>query len=302
MISADDLRVLLEVARRRRLTEAAKHLEVNHTTVSRHIARLEQAAGVRLFDRHTDGWTLTEAGEHLSVHAEAVEAALVAAAEELSASGHTVTGRVRVIAPDGLGTYVILPALGELLRQHPALVVEVVTANRHASLTPREFDVAITIERPQARAVDVHKLTDFTLAFYASPEYLETHAPVTVANDLYGHRLIWYVDEALEHSTFNLLFELLPHAQPQIQTNYLAGHIEAAAAGLGIAFLPTFIGDGQSMLRRLHHIESPVERSYWVSIPRDLKRLPRVRLVAGYLSTVIAERQIGHRVDIRSGH
>lgn len=296
MISADDLRVLLEVARRRRLTEAARHLEVNHTTVSRHISRLEQATGVRLFDRHTDGWTLTEAGEHLSVHAEAVEAALVSAQEELSATGHTVSGRVRVIAPDGLGTYVILPALGDLQQQHPTLVVEVVTANRHASLTPREFDVAITIQRPQARAVEVHKLTNFTLAFYASPQYLDTHPPVTAADDLYGHRLIWYVDEALEHSTYNLLYEVLPNAQPQIQTNYIPGQIEAAAAGLGIAFLPTFIGDSRSVLRRLHHIDAQVERSYWVSIPRDLRRLPRVRMVAGYLSKVIADSGIGHDV------
>ncbi|KWX21605.1 MULTISPECIES: LysR family transcriptional regulator [Mycolicibacterium] len=293
MISADDLRVFLEVARRRRLTEAAKHLQINHTTVSRHITRLEQAAGHRLFDRHVDGWSLTEAGTHLIEHAEAIDAALLAAQEECLTAGPSISGRVRVIAPDGFGTYMLLPGLGELRRQHPALVVEIVTANRHESLTPREFDLAVTIERPQARAVDVHKLTDFTLAFYASPEYLAAHSPITTVDDLYDHSLIWYVDDALEHSTFNLLYELLPRAQAQIQTNYIAGHIEAAAAGLGVAFLPTFIGDNSPQVRRLHQIDARVRRSYWMSVPRDLARLARVRLMATFVTKVIAAHKVG---------
>lgn len=292
MISADDLRVFLEVARRRRLTEAAKFLQISHTTVSRHISRLEQAAGNRLFDRHVDGWTLTEAGTHLIEHAETIDAALLAAQEECLSDGPSISGRVRVIAPDGFGTYLLLPGLDELRRQHPALIVEIVTANRHESLTPREFDLAVTIERPQARAVDVYKLTNFTLAFYASPTYLETHTPIVEVDDLYNQSLIWYVDNALEHSTFNLLYELLPRAQAQIQTNYIAGHIEAAAAGLGVAFLPTFIGDNTSGLRKLN-IHAKVERSYWMSVPRDLARLARVRLMSSYVAKIIADHKVG---------
>lgn len=293
MISADDLRVFLEVARRRRLTEAAKHLQISHTTVSRHISRLEQAAGTRLFDRHLDGWALTEAGTRLIEHAEVIDSALLAAQEDCLSDGPSISGRVRVIAPDGFGTYLLLPGLEELRRQHPALVVEIVTANRHESLTPREFDLAVTIERPQARAVDVYKLTDFTLAFYASPGYLETHTPIVDVDDLYDHSLIWYVDNALEHSTFNLLYELLPRAQAHIQTNYIAGHIESAAAGLGVAFLPTFIGDNTPRVQRLNHIDAKVDRSYWMSVPRDLARLARVRLMASYVRKVIADHKVG---------
>lgn len=292
MISADDLRVLLEVTRRRRLTEAAKHLQISHTTVSRHITKLEQAVGTRLFDRHIDGWTLTEAGTHLVVHAEAIDAAVRSAQAEISPTGPVLAGRVRIIAPDGFGTYTLLPALGELQRQHTDLVVEVVTANRHASLTPREFDVAVTIERPQTRAVDVGKLTDFTLAFYGSPSYLDSHDRINAIEDLYDHRLIWYVDDALEHSTFNLLYEALPNAQPQIQTNYIAGQIEAASAGLGIALLPTFIGNRRSTLRRLDHVDAKVQRSYWISVPRDLARLPRVRLVLNFLRKIVADQAV----------
>lgn len=196
MLSADDLLVFVEVARRGRVTEAARHLRINHTTVSRHIARLERDVDQRLFDRNSDGWTLTEAGTNLLVHAEAVDAALLAAQEECFDKGSALSGRVRIIAPDGFGTYLLLPGLAELRRLHPGLVVEIMTANRHATLTPREFDVAITIERPQARAVSIQKLTDYSLAFYASPEYLASHPPVERVEQLRDHTLIWYVEEA----------------------------------------------------------------------------------------------------------
>ena len=287
MISADDLMVFLEVSRRGRLVEAARHLQINHTTVSRHIARLERAVGQRLFDRHADGWTVTAAGTQLLVHAEGIEASLVAAREECFSQGSSLSGRVRVIAPDGFGTYLLLPALADLYATHPALIVEIATANRHATLTPREFDVAITIEQPHARAVEVRKLTDYTLSFYATPRYVDSHDEVVAVDDLYGHPMIWYVDEALDVSTFNVLHDVLPDIKPRIQTNNIAGHIEAAKAGLGIAFLPTFIGERVAGLQRLP-VSTSTTRSYWLSVPRDLRRLARVRVLCDHIDALVA--------------
>ncbi|KXF52744.1 LysR family transcriptional regulator [Rhodococcus sp. SC4] len=288
MFSADDLKLFLEVARRGRLTEAAKHLQINHTTVSRHITRLERAVENRLFDRTSEGWTLTDAGAQLLVHAEMVEAAVLAAQEDCLSRGPSLTGHVRIIAPDGFGAYLLLPGLGDIQRQHPGLIVEVVTANRHASLTPREFDLAITIERPQARAVTVQRLANYSLGFYASHDYLASHPPVETLEDLYNHVLIWYVDTALDFSTFNLLYELLPNAQAQIQTNNIAGFIQSAEADLGIALLPSFIADGNPRLQRLTKITAKIERSYWISVPRDLVRLARVRVMSEHIEKLVA--------------
>jgi len=293
MFSADDLRLFLEVARRGRLTEAAKHLQINHTTVSRHITRLERAVESRLFDRTSDGWTLTDAGSRLMIHAENVESAMLVAQEDCLSRDSSLTGHVRVIAPDGFGAYLLLPGLVELQRQHPDLTMEVVTANRHASLTPREFDLAVTIERPQARAVTVQKLANYTLGFYASRGYLVSHTPVDAIEDLYHHVLIWYVDTALDHSTFNLLYEVLPNAKARIQTNNIAGFIQAAEADLGIALLPSFIADRNPRLQKLTSITTRIESSYWMSIPRDLVRLARVRAMAEHIEKLVAEHPDG---------
>jgi len=171
--------------------------------------------------------------------------------------------------------------------------MEVVTANRHASLTPREFDLAVTIERPQARAVTVQKLANYTLGFYASRGYLVSHTPVEAIEDLYHHVLIWYVDTALDHSTFNLLYEVLPNAKARIQTNNIAGFIQAAEADLGIALLPSFIADRNPRLQKLPSITTRIESSYWMSIPRDLVRLARVRAMAEHIEKLVAEHPDG---------
>lgn len=288
MISADDLQVFLEVSRRGRLTEAAKFLQVNHTTVSRHISRLERATDRRLFDRSHDGWTLTEAGLRLLVHAETVESALLSAEDECASKGSALSGQVRVIVPDGLGSYVVIPHLSRIRRKHPQLRIEVITANRHSSLAPREFDLAVTIERPHERAVAVRKLADYSLRFFASAEYLASRPAITSLDDLYDHDLIWYLDDALDNATYSHLFKIAPAAQPHIQTNSITGQIQAACRGSGLCLIPTYIGAEIPELRLVDIGEAAVPKSYWVSAPKDLVKISRVRAMLDYLVTVTA--------------
>ena len=289
VLFADDLQVFLEVARRGRLTEAAKHLQINHTTVSRRITKLERAAQNRLFDRSVDGWTLTDVGDRLLAHAETVESALLLAQEECMATGPSLSGSVRILAPTGFGVYLLLPRLGRSREHHQDLTIEVVTANRHASLTAREFDLAVTIERPETRAVVVKKLATFTLELYATPHYLSSNAPIESVADLNRHVLIWYVEDALDQATYDLLHEFAPDAHPQIRTNNIAGQVQAAEAGLGIAFLPSFIADRNPRLQRILAARSRVVRSYWLSVPRNLSRLARVRSMMNLIDRLIAD-------------
>jgi DNA-binding transcriptional LysR family regulator len=290
MLRANDLGIFLEVARHGRLTEAARVLKLNHTTVGRHISQLERSAQNRLFNREPSGWTLTEPGVRLLAHAEAVEAAVLAANEDCLLTGRSLTGSVRVVAPDGLGSYLLVPSLGQFGEHVGGLTVEVVTANRHASLTSREFDVAVTIERPQARGVKVSKLADYELRFFASPDYLATRPPVATVEDVTAHHeFIWYVDEALGADTFKTLYRLVPDAAPRVQTNSISAQVHAAQQGMGLAFLPSYIGDGVPGLQRLPGIDGTVPHSYWLLIPHNFDRLARVMTVARVLERLVLD-------------
>lgn len=287
-MDANSLRYFLEVARTGRLVAAGENLAVNHTTVGRQITALERACGQRLFNRHPTGWTLTEPGQEMVVHAEAVEAAVRAASDIGGTGGGRLSGTVRIRTPDGFGAFVLAPNLGDLHSRHPDVDIEIVTATGIAALSMREFDVGVTLEPPSASRVQVDHLMTYHLGLYASPDYLESRPAISQVRDLYTHTLIGYVESLLDVPALRLLDELLPGHRTQIQTNNLMGQWEAAAAGIGIAVLPEYVGRRDSRLKQVLPQTVSLERSYWLVVPRELQRLARIRVVCDALRTIAA--------------
>lgn len=289
LFSADDLEMFREVARRGSLTSAAQQLGVDHTTVGRRLSKLEKAVGERLFIRRRSGWQLTDAGIRLLDHAETVHSAVSLANEEYLDAAKTLAGSVRAVAPEGFAAYLLVPGMGPLTTRYPELSVEVVTANRHTSLGTREYDIAVSIERPETRSVVVEKLADFELRVYAAPSYLSANAPIHSEKDLSDHPFIWYVEEALTSDTYHLLRDLIPLARPRIQTNSLPGQVSAARRGLGLALLPSWVADGDSGLVQVDHVDLAAHRSYWMLTPTNLSRLARVKVVAQLIRGLVNE-------------
>lgn len=287
MLIADDLQFFLEVARTGRLVTAARTLGVDHTTVGRRITHLERTLGTRLFNRKPTGWTMTDAGNTLVVHAKAAESAVLAAVEELSSSAGHLSGTVRFVTPSGFGVFVLLPELRTVREDYPALTVEVVTAsglNALASLTDREFDVGVTLDKPLAHGLDAYPLAEYWLRMYATVEYLESHAQVESVRDLYHHDLIGYVDAMLDIPALRMLDEVLPRRHHlHIQTNNISGQWMAAVAGLGIALLPQYIGEPDPRLVCVLGDSVCVTRRYWMVVPRELQRLARTRVAQAVL-------------------
>ncbi|MBZ3913645.1 LysR family transcriptional regulator [Streptomyces acidiscabies] len=128
----------LAVSRTGRPVTAADALGVDHTTVSRHIPAPEKRLGLRLIERGTEGWTLTDIGRAVPENARAIEHVVDTVAGQDSPPLH---GTVRVSAPDGFGA----PALVRLRRRHPRLQTELITTTRQLALRPSGFDLACTI-------------------------------------------------------------------------------------------------------------------------------------------------------------
>ncbi|BBY78642.1 LysR family transcriptional regulator [Mycolicibacterium parafortuitum] len=287
MLSADNLRYFLEVARAGRLSDASRVLEVDHTTVGRRITALERSVGERLFDRAPSGWRLTEAGKRMMPRAEAVESAVMAAYDVQGATPDVLTGSIRITATDGFGAFIIAPHLVELKDAHPRLTVELVTATVHNAVSERHFDVAVTLERPTSRAVRSEVLCHYHLGLYATAEYLDSHPPIAKVADLRAHTLIWYVNALMDVEPLRILDEL-PHVQNvDAQISNITGHWLAARSGLGVAPLPAYIANGDERLVRVLPDAFSVRRLYWLVVPRELERLERVRTVCAFLRDTV---------------
>ena len=236
----DHLRIFLTVARHGQLLAAARRLGLNHATVARRLDALELALGAPLFDRRPAGCVLTQAGEMLLPAAERIEAEMLGVAETLRTEAAAVSGTVRVGAPDGLGNYFLAAELGALAQLHPDLVVELVPLPRTFSLSRREADLAIVLDRPTEGRLVVSRLSDYTLGTYAARDYLARHGTPQAPEDLAAHVVVTGVEDLAYASALDYSDVLERHAARRFRCASVVGQMEAVRAGAGIGVLHDF--------------------------------------------------------------
>ncbi len=284
-----DLRFFLELARAGTLSGASRRLEVEHTTVARRIDRLETQLGSTLFDRSREGYELTELGHALLPHAEAMESAALAAAEQLSGTEVSLHGVVRLGVPELFGVRVVAPVLAGMLQANPELNVDLLVLPRFANLANREADLGVMLDPPTTGRYMIAKLCVFRLYLYAAPAYLARHRPIGTRADLAQHDFVDYVQDRLASRELSYLDELGFTPRRRMCCTGMPAQIEAAAMGMGLIMAPPYaVPDDGRLVRVLG--EFFAERSFWLAAPTDLYRLQRVRAVWNLLRD-FADRQ-----------
>jgi DNA-binding transcriptional LysR family regulator len=141
------MKVLREVAMQGSFSAAAEALSYTQSAVSQQIAALEREAGAKLVERNARGIRLTDAGEALVRHTDAVLASLAEAEAELDAIAGLRGGRVRLASFPSAGSAIVPRAIANFRSRHPAVELNLIEAEPHESL-PRlkagELEVALT--------------------------------------------------------------------------------------------------------------------------------------------------------------
>nr|WP_249207821.1 LysR family transcriptional regulator [Gluconobacter cerinus] len=145
MIDWDDVRYFLAVARGGSVRSAANRLKVNHSTVLRRIAQLEERLGAQIFEKLPAGYRLTLAGREIIEFATQMEASSHQLETRVLGRDQTVRGLLRVTLPPFLATHLLMPDLAEFSGRHPDIEMNVVPTGAVANLTNRDADVAIRI-------------------------------------------------------------------------------------------------------------------------------------------------------------
>ncbi len=289
MLDWQDIQIFLEVARSQRLTDAARRLGLDHSTLSRRTRRFEQRLNTQLFERSTHGYQLTEAGQQLLAHAEEMARHAVEAGESLSDQDHRVSGQIRLGVTEGFGTWVIAPLLSAFCDRHPGVTLDLLALPRVVNLSRHEADLAITVERPVSPGLVISRLCDYRLRLYGSRDYLARHGAPTRLAELGRHRLIGYVDDLIFSEQLSYLEPLLdpavvgtpPHFAMR-STSVTTQHT-ACLHGAGLAVLPCFIAETNDALTAVLEDEVEVVRQFWITARQEQRRLARVRLLWDFL-------------------
>jgi DNA-binding transcriptional LysR family regulator len=276
------LRFFLELVRTGSHARAASRLGVDRNTVARHVAALEEALGLRLFERGPQGWSQTAAGQELAGLASRVEEDVLALSRHAAARDPTLRGTARLTTVPHLATHLLAPALPALHRRHPGLVLEIAADERAFNLSRREADLAVRVGRPRDAGLVTRRLCGLAHAFYAAPDsgpgergavdlgadpFLEEEAPANTARERW-------------------LDQVAPQRRVVHRGNSTSALAEAARHGLGVALLPCYIGDADPRLRRLEG-PRPDPQEIWLLVHGDLRRTPRIRAVIEWLDELV---------------
>ena len=155
MLDLRRLLVLRAVAHHGSLSAAARQLGYTQPAITHHIRRLEREVGTPLVARAGRGIRLTEAGQALAAHADAVTARLAAAEEEVAAIAGLRAGRARLASFPSSSATLVPAALARLRARHPLIAVSLVEAEPPTSLAllrRGECDLALSFEYPGVTA------------------------------------------------------------------------------------------------------------------------------------------------------
>ena len=289
-VAADDLRVLLAVARSGRLTTAAGLLRIDHTTVRRRLDRLEAALGVKLLERGAEGWELTEIGREVADRAAPIEEVLERAVAAAAGASSVVRGTVRLVAPEAFAYAIATPALAHLRRRSPGVAVELVTSTRPLSPRGAGFDLAVTVGPPAGAGVRSEALAAYALRLYAAPDYLAAHPPISTVDDLLEHELVFYVDGLLTVRELDLA-PLLGGMRVGFGSTSALAQVEATRRGAGIGLLHSFMAETDPQLVPVLPHEVDFRLQFALSTRRESRGLAAVAAVRDSLIAEVEDRR-----------
>ena len=180
----DALKTLVLVAQQGSFAAVARGLNVDPSSVSRQIAGLEAALGLRLFQRSTRALKLTEEGALYLARIQPLLDELDHARDDASRIRHAPTGTLRITASVAFAHECIVPHLGEFQSRYPDLTVELVPSDRVIDITAEGLDLAIRLGPHPTGDLVSTRLIPTRYRVCAAPDYIETHGTVATPHDL----------------------------------------------------------------------------------------------------------------------
>ncbi|HFZ8994948.1 TPA: LysR family transcriptional regulator [Citrobacter freundii] len=281
----NDLVAFLAVAREKSFTKAAAKIGISQSALSHTIRNLEQKLGVRLLTRTTRAVSPTEAGERLlegiAPHFDEIEVQL----EALNALKDKPSGTIKINAPDFAISCVLLPKLRQFISQYPDIKLELMHDNGLADIVSDRFDAGVRMGYQLANGMISARISpDIRFAVIGAPSYFANHTPPRKPQDLINHKCINY-----RFATSGRLYdwEFAENGQPikirlegQLAFNSLFHVLDAAVAGLGLAYVPEAIAQpaiGRGEVVRVLETYCPLWSGFYLYYPHRHQASPAFR-------------------------
>ena len=275
----DDIRYLLALVRRGSVRAAAAELQVNHTTVTRRIKRMERRLGSRLVQKIPGGYQLTHSGDALLAAGERIESDLASVLKQVEGADKAVTGRVRITLTDIL-LKLARSAVTQLLDDYPDLDIEISSTPSLTDIMRLDSDIALRLVALPPEDLVGRRVARIPAAVYGAANSgltqenvrLETARWVRWRAPWNQNRLDTWVADNYPNS----------RTGARVDSNFALENMVAASAGIGI--LAPLSADKRRDLVRLSPDIDELALDLWLLIHPDLRGVRRVKVVADTLA------------------
>lgn len=280
----NDLKLFLAVYEQGSLSSAARQLKLGQPTLSRRIAELEMEIGETLFDRQSQGVSLTITGKKLLPTVQSMAEWANQAHFSVSKQSVLPEGKVKIAAPPGIAYEMVAPLAAKIRQRHPHIQIEVLSGVETLSLARGEADLSLRSQKPNDADLMCIDEVSSALRVYTSKTYAKKFKSPPSIIDL---DWICWAAPYDELDSNRQLGMLIKNFKPAFTSDDFNVQIAACKAGVGAMILPQGLRHYASM-RVMHELEinlgaDAVGQLFLVCHKRS-HHLPKIQLVIDYIS------------------
>ncbi|MGF1718473.1 LysR family transcriptional regulator [Vibrio kyushuensis] len=294
MENLDAIPYFLAVAEQESFAEAARHLDVSRSAVSKRVNQLEATLGVRLLHRTTRKVSLTEAGQHYFSNAQNAVYWMQQAEYSATSRQQLPIGKLKICVPMSFGRLKIAPLIPGFLKKYPKVDIEMVMDDQYSDIIESGYDIAIRGGELSDSSLVARKLLPSRSLICVSGDYLDEISSPSTPTDLSKLNALIY---SYSSKTTEWHFEHKNGIEiVAVRGNYRVNNSEALLAaclqGTGVARLPDFIAqpyiDNGELIQLLPEYQMP-EKNIWAIFPERAHMPVKVRAFVDYLGEALSK-------------
>ena len=236
------IKVFVNVVETGSFSAASEKMELSRAAASKYVSQLESHLGGRLLNRTTRRISLTESGRLYFERCREILNNLEEADGAVAGLALEPRGILRISVPTNFASLHLLPLVARFTRDFPDVKVEMICSDRAVDLVDEGYDLAVRITNNVDPNLIARRLARCRHVIVAAPDYLANKPVLKTPEDLKQHDCLLYAHTA---------GGVWPFTRDGVDYSVKVGHIfksnnpevlvEAAASGMGVAMMPTFM-------------------------------------------------------------
>lgn len=232
--------VFAQVVEQGSLSGAAKHVGLSRAVISYHIKKLESHLGLKLLNRTTRSFTLTEAGQQYYYRCRNIAEQAEAANQQIENLKQEPEGLLKITCPVNVGLQTIVPALNEFKNIYPKIELDVMLTDEVVNIIQEGIDLAIRGAPLADSGLQASKLSTLKTCLCASPDYFRKNGRPGNPTELEQHQWVIYklTSGVLTLSKGNKSYSI--KTKGNISTNNAAARTAFVEGGHGLGRIPLY--------------------------------------------------------------